>query len=175
MLLSTVHASPHPPTERVWVLADFPFTLNIFLSVKHFASQGPGKYDPDERFVRRTFCPHGRFVRRTFCRYGSFVPTDVLSPRMLCPRTFCLRMFCLQTFCLGTAKNVTLTVFVSLPQSLRDSEAKAKNSTCSNWATALNGIQIRISAWIRIRIRNVFRCIRTLKKLVVKNLVAQSL
>jgi hypothetical protein len=85
----------------VGVLADFSFTLNRFLSVKNFAKQGPGKYDPDGRFVhgrfvphgrfvltdvlstgrfvQRTFCPHGRFVRRTFCCYGR------LSPQTFCP------------------------------------------------------------------------------------------
>ncbi len=68
--------------------------FNRFLSVK-IAQQGPGKYDPDGRFVPAdvlspwTFCPHGRFVRRTFCLTG------VLSPRMFCPTD----VLSLLTFC----------------------------------------------------------------------------
>jgi hypothetical protein len=122
-----------PPShrERVWVLADFSFTLNRFLSVK-IVLQGHGKYDPDwcfvhgrfvptdvlsaGRYVRRTFCPHGCFVRQTFCRYGCFVPTDVLSLRTFCPRTFCLWTFCLRTFCLGRApkKNPPIYLYVEI-------------------------------------------------------------
>jgi hypothetical protein len=83
-------------------LADFSFTLNIFLSVKNFASQGPGKYDPDGRFVPtdvlssvmfcppdllspRTFCPTDVLSLRKFCPYGRFVLTDVLSTDVLSP------------------------------------------------------------------------------------------
>jgi hypothetical protein len=98
-MLSTVHASPPPPSyrERVWVLADFSsFTLNRFLSVKNFASQGPGKYDPDGRFFptdvlsSRTFCPpdvlsNGPFVPTDLLSDGRFVATDILSPRTFCP------------------------------------------------------------------------------------------
>jgi hypothetical protein len=74
--------------------------FNRFLSKKIFASQGPGKYDPDGRFVHGHFVPTDVLSPRTFClpdvlSDGGFVPTDVLSDGrfvatdVLSPRTFC--------------------------------------------------------------------------------------
>jgi hypothetical protein len=88
-----------------WSFKTFPtrsidFPVKNIVWVRNIASQGPGKYDPDGRFVHgrfvptdvlspRTFCPHGRFDRRTFC------PTDLLSPRTFCPTdVLSLRTFC---------------------------------------------------------------------------------
>ncbi len=81
-------------------------TRSIDFPVKKYclgniASQGPGKYDPDGRFVHgrfvltdvlfpRTFCPpdvlsDGRFVPMDVLSDGRFVATDILSPRTFCP------------------------------------------------------------------------------------------
>ncbi len=107
-LLISMNVSPrqeHRESALFWQI--FP-SRSIDFSVKNIAQQGPGKYDPDGRFVPtdvlspRTFCltyvmSHGRFVPTDILSDGCFVPTDVLSPWTFCPRTFCLRTFCLGT------------------------------------------------------------------------------
>ncbi len=94
-----------PPTERVWVLADFSFTLNRFLSMKILPSKA--LVNMTQMDVLSTdilspwmFCPHGCFVPADVLSAGRFVrqtfyPTDVLSPWTFCPTdVLSLRMFC---------------------------------------------------------------------------------
>jgi hypothetical protein len=78
----------------MYVLLDFSFTLNRFLSKKYCLLNitktdvlstdilSPQMFCPHGCFVRRMlchrmFCPYGRFVPRTLCPSGRFVPTDV--------------------------------------------------------------------------------------------------
>jgi hypothetical protein len=88
-----------------WSFKNFPtrsidFPVKNIVWVRNIAPLGPGKYDPDGRFVHGRFVPTDVLSPRTFClpdvmSHGRFVPTDVLSDGrfvatdVLSPRTFC--------------------------------------------------------------------------------------
>jgi hypothetical protein len=86
------------------LLAVFYLTLNF--SIKNIASQGPGKYDSDGRFVPMGVLSAGCFVPtdvlspRLFCPSGRFVPTDVLSPDVLSGH----RLYSTQAYLQGNMK-----------------------------------------------------------------------
>ncbi len=71
--------------ERVWVLADFSFTLNRFLSVKILPTKALVKMTQTDVLSPRTFCPTDVLSLWMFCPHRRFVPTDVLSTDVLSP------------------------------------------------------------------------------------------